>query len=233
MAEIDLEASKYVRDILKRPTDRDQQRTVGASQLSSECTKCLAEAMVTGQGHQSEYNMGAIVGTAIHEYLEHRNRDPKVLKEYHGLIDVIPGYGEIGSTTDLYRIDKHNLVDFKTTTRDKLEKYLRDWQNDTRNETIERYFRQASLYAYMLEAEVKTISIAFICRDGQVVDRDVVVISRPYDERIAVATMNRAKRLWKWLEENNMDWQQLNSHEGCYVCNFVRPLLDSQEIDDL
>lgn len=223
MSGIDLEVTQYVQNILKRPTDRDQQKKVGASNLSDPCTKCLAETMCTGSGHQSEFDMGAVVGTAIHEYLEHRNEDPKALKEFRGLIDAIPGYGDITSTTDLYRIDKKNLVDFKTTTRDKLEKYLSAWNKGEILPIVQRYFRQANLYAYMVEDDIEKVSLCFICRDGQKISRDVKAISMDYDESIAVGAMSRAKRLWAWLEENEYNWQVLNSHPDCYVCSQIRP----------
>lgn len=223
LTNFDPEVTKYVQDILLRKTDRDKQRKVGLSQLSNECTKCLAEAMVTGEGHQSEFNAGAIIGTAIHEYLEHRNQDELALKEFNGLVDVIPGYGDIRSTTDLYRVDKKNLIDFKTSTRDKMDKYFKDWNAGNPNATLSRYFRQATGYAYMMEDEVEKVSICFIARDAQIIERDVKAISIPYDESIAVGMLNRAKRLWEWLEQNNYDWTQLNSADGCYVCEKLRP----------
>ena len=233
MPKIDIEASDYIRDILKRPTERDKQRKVGASQLSNLCSKCLGEAMATGANHQSKYNLGAITGTAIHSYIEDRNQDLNALKEFNGLIDIIPGYGEITSTTDIYRVDKRQVLDIKTTTRDKLDGYLRDWETDTPNSTLTRYFYQAHLYAYMIEADVESVGIVFVCRDGQIVDRDVVGISMPYREEIAVSVMDRAKRLWAWLEANDYDWTQLDSHDDCFVCNNVRPILESEEVDDL
>ena len=231
MASIDLEVSNYVRDILKRQTDRDKQRKVGLSQLSDACSRCLGEVMVTGKGHQSKWNMGSINGTALHSYLEERNQDPYALKEFNGLVDVIPGYGEVKSTSDLYRINKKNLVDYKTSTRDKMDKYLRDWERDEPNSTIERYFRQAQGYAYMVEDEVEKVSICFVARDGQIVDRDVFAVSMPYHEEIAVGMLNRAKRLWAWFEANEYDWTQLNSAEDCFVCEKVRPILESQDED--
>lgn len=230
MAEIDTEASDYVRNILKRQTDRDKQYRVGASQISNECTKCLAEAMATGANHQSKYNAGAVIGTAIHAYLEERNQDPNALKEYKGMIDVIPGYGEIRSTTDLYVADKKLVLDFKTTTREKLAKYIRDWEHERPNTTVDRYWRQAQLYAYMLEAPVERVALCFIARDAQIIDRDVVAISMPYQERIAVNAMNRAKKIWRYIEGGG-DWRDLNSHEDCYVCSQVRPLLDADELE--
>ena len=232
MAETDEIVSNYVRDIFKRKTDRDKQIKVGASQISNPCSKCLAETMATGANHQSEYNMGAVVGTAIHAYLEERNEDPHALKEYKGMIDVIPGYGEIRSTTDLYLADKRTVIDFKTTTRAKLDEYLRDWDKENPNSTIDRYFRQAMLYAYMLEAPVEQVALCFICRDGQIIDRDIVAISMPYREEIAVNAMNRAKGIWKYLEDGG-DWRELNSHDDCFICNNVRPILESEEVDDL
>lgn len=219
---IDDEISEYVRDIFREKTDRDRQKTVGASNISNPCSKCLAEAIATGMSHQSEYNMGAKIGTAIHEYLETHNKDQRALKEHNGLIDVIEGYGDITSTTDLYLIDRKTVLDFKTSTRAKMEVYRRDWELGESNTTLEQYFRQAMLYAYMIEDDVKTVAICFIARDGQKIDRDIFAISMPYRESIAVNAMNRVKKIYAWLQEPGNDWEDIASHEDCFVCNYVR-----------
>lgn len=232
LAEIDEISSNYVRDLFKQQTARDKQRTVGLSQLSNLCSKCLAETMATGANHQSKFDAGAVIGTAIHEMLERRNNDPMALKEFKGLVDVIPDYGEIRSTTDLYRIDNRQIIDFKTSTRAKMDVYLRDWEKERPNSTLDRYWRQAQGYAYMVEGDVDTVTICFIARDAQIIDRDIFALSMPYDERIAVGMMNRAKSIWKYLEDGG-DWRELNSHEDCFVCNNVRPILESEEVDDL
>lgn len=235
---IDSEVTDYVRSILREETPRDRQKTVGASQISNPCTKCLAEAIAMAnpdsgaKSRQSEYDMGAKIGTAIHEWLELNNHDMYALKEYNGLVDVVEGYGDIRSTTDLYRVDKHNLVDYKTTTRAKLEVYLRDWKEGVNNKTIDMYFRQATLYAYMVEDKVDKVSLCFICRDGQKIDRDVVAISIPYDEHIAVGALNRVRKIHAWLVENNWAYDWLNSDDDCFVCNYVRPR-ELPELDDL
>lgn len=233
-----MDPAQYVRDVLVRPTDRDKQRKVGASNLSNACTRCLAEDMMGVRRGTSKYNMGAIVGTAIHEYLEQRNTDPTAQREMRVELGEIPGYGTISSTTDLYLPEKEAVFDFKTTTYDKLTTYQRAGEQppskfDTdqlrgARETLERYFRQAQLYAYGVERlgkPVRTVAIVFICRDGRIVDRDVwAPPPRPYNPEQAKKILERAHKIWNYLQTEG-DVERLKSDEHCYYCNFVRPTI--------
>ena len=106
-------ASEYVKDILLRKTDRDQSRRVGPSNLSNECTRCLADDMLNAPREQGVYNMGAIVGTAIHAYLEERNLDELALREQSNTVGYIEGYGVIKGSTDLYLPNERAVLDFK------------------------------------------------------------------------------------------------------------------------
>ena len=231
-----MDPEQYVKDILTRPTKRDKQRTVGASQLGNACTRCLADAMLNVPKGRSQFNQGAIVGTAVHEYLEHRNIDPTAQKELKVELGEIPGYGDIGSTTDLYLPRERTIVDFKTLTRDKLKGFqdavaTKPSEYDTElvsrsRATLEQYFRQAQLYAYGVERggqPVEQVAIVFICRDGQIVDRDVwAPPTRPYDPDLAKSVMQRAKNLWVFLQSEG-DINTLKQDEHCYYCNWVRP----------
>ena len=76
-----VDPEQYVKDILLRKTDRDRQRKVGASNMSNACSRCLADDLLGIPQGSSPYNMGAIVGTAIHEYLEKRNFDTTAHRE--------------------------------------------------------------------------------------------------------------------------------------------------------
>lgn len=237
---------EYVYDILHTPSERDRQTLCGASDLSDPCTKCLAEKMVGGGGHQSEYDMGAKIGTAIHEYLELNNKDPNGLKEQRVVIGEIPGYGEIKSTTDLYLKDQHRVIDWKTTTLDKLTFIKRAYENvpddlDVSNvrsarAKINRYTYQTMLYGMgvknSLHLPVQAVSIIFIPRDGKKLERDIWSMDMPYSQTLADKVWSRACNLWAWLEAGN-DWHDLPSDPECYVCNVVRTQyeLDNIEVD--
>ena len=112
-----VDPEQYVKDILLRKTDRDRQRKVGASNMSNACSRCLADDLLGIPQGSSPYNMGAIVGTAIHEYLEKRNFDTTAHREMRVQLGRIEGYGPVHSTTDLYipRVDGGMVIDFKTT----------------------------------------------------------------------------------------------------------------------
>lgn len=231
-------ATEYAKQILARPTDRDKQRKVGGSNLSNGCSRCLADDLLGVPREQGIYNMGAVLGTAIHAYLEDRNQDPTALQEQKVGLGYIPNYGAVGSRLDLYRPDAQQVVDWKTTTRDKMAKYKKlildpsDKELDTDAQAraramLEQYIRQVMLYAWSLVQDgfpVKEVAIVFVCRDGQVIENDVWGFEIPYQEEIATSTWDRALRLWDWLE-NGGDPTTLPSHEECYYCESVRPFV--------
>jgi hypothetical protein len=182
--------------------------------------------------------MGAIVGTAIHEYLEKRNFDTTAHREMRVQLGRIEGYGPVHSTTDLYlpRVDGGMVVDFKTTDSTKLRNYQRAdntlpsaYETDAvrhARSTIDRYFRQAQLYAMGVENAgftPKDVAIVFLCRDGKMLDRDVwAPATRPYSRKIAELIFDRTARLWAWLQAGG-DPDTIKSQDDCYYCTNVRP----------
>ena len=241
----DFKASEYVYNVLHRSTDRDKQRKVGSSDLSDPCTYCLAEKMLGIAPPDSPWDMGEVIGTAIHAYLEERNLDAHALKEQHVTIGKIPGYGTVGSTTDLFleRVDNGRVVDFKTTDLSKLKFIKRAWQDEpsdydlssvvSARAKINRYLNQVHLYALGVQNmgyEVHGLSLAFIPRDGKQLKRDLWSIDIDYDPERACKVWDRSVRLWQWLEAGN-DYHQLPQHEGCLVCQQLRPLQGVDEIE--
>lgn len=105
--------AEYIKAILKRPTERDKAVRIGASNMSNACTRCLADDLLGVKKHGGPYNLGAVLGTAIHEYIEHRNLDETAGKEMKVVLGEIPGYGLVGSTTDIYREDTQTIIDLK------------------------------------------------------------------------------------------------------------------------
>lgn len=215
--------------------------------MSNECTRCLADDMLNAPREQSVYNMGAIIGTAIHAYLEERNLDELALREQSNTVGYIEGYGTIKGSTDLYLPQYGAILDWKTTTRDKLEKYKKvdamppsEYELDSvrvARKTVERYFRQTQLYAMGMENaghKPQTLNITFLCRDGQIVDRDVYALKpREYNREFAEYIFQRAADLWGFLSEGG-DPDELNSDDDCYYCSRVRPYVTSatdEEVD--
>ena len=234
-----------MKNLLKRRTERDKQIRVGASNISNPCTRCLAEDLYCAgnsmQRPQGPYNMGAIVGTAIHDYLEKRNLDETALCEHRVTLGTIPGYGTIKSTTDLFLRETGTVVDFKTTTRNKLKNFIRAGETEpsdlevtsvsSARTTLERYFFQAQLYGMGMENAGETVnhvSIVFVCRDGQIVDRDVYGLTRAYSRDTANMVFDRTARIYQWLQEGN-DPSELPSRDDCYYCSVLRR--DADHID--
>ncbi len=122
--------------LLRMPTKRTLQTTIGASNLSNPCDRCLGYDMLNHYrpNPQAERTwLGKEIGTGIHGLLEDRTREvldnPELYPELyaklagsnpekHCYFAEIPGYGRVGGTIDLSM--PYNLVDYKTTERPKL-----------------------------------------------------------------------------------------------------------------
>lgn len=234
-----LSAAEYTKRILSRKTARDKQRLIGASNICNPCDRCLADDILERPREGGTYNMGAVLGTAIHAYLDERNTDPSAQREISVTLGEIPGYGVITSRTDLYIGSEKMSVDFKTTTRDKIKLYQRVVEQETASDydtdairdaraTLESYVYQVQLYAWGLVQKglpVNRVAIVFIARDGQIIDRDVWGLELPYRQDWAVRAFQRAVDLYYWLQHPDNDPEDLVSAESCYYCNQVRPFV--------
>lgn len=126
------EVRRMAVDILKAETDRDRQRTIGASNLANGCDFCLASNLL---GDMRETPMldrawgGRVIGTALHGLTEERIKEQALANaasrladaqvEQHVTLGEIEGYGEIGSTPDLFLPSEEHLFDWKGSTRKK------------------------------------------------------------------------------------------------------------------
>lgn len=223
----DGELKYLVTDMLNNPSERDQQRLVGASNIGNPCDFCLGNAMIAQGQRRNAYWMGARIGTAIHAALEaeaekhvDRPREGKfnylrgALIEKKITLGHVPGYGTIKSKPDLLLTEHDHLVDYKTTTKAKLAKY-----KATGSVPIQ-YIYQQQLYAWGLSNEghtVKVCSLVFIARDGTN-EADVWVHTFDYEEEKALAAWTRLNRIWEYLQENNHDTSGLASHHECWYC---------------
>ena len=148
MALTDDEIRSLAVDILKAPTARDAQRTIGASNLANGCDYCLA-CNLTGDMRETPMldraYLGRVWGTAGHGLIEERTkkwlalarkadrenwddlkrteinsfarRFPDAQVEKRLPLGVIPGYGRVGSTADLFLPSEGNLLDWKGSKR--------------------------------------------------------------------------------------------------------------------
>ena len=225
-------------------TARDKQKLIGASNFSNPCNKCLAEDMLGVKRREGNARMGAVIGTAIHELAESRlNNDPE-LNELFGNPDVeqrltlgeVEGYGVIKSTADLYIPDLLTVLDWKTTTREKLrdidEVFGLDLYVDPELYSTSRYDKlmetlfKVKMYLNQLHAyakgcvesgrPVEDLAIAFVPRDS-VTYEDIKVYKVKYDPELAEKVWNRVGLLWKMLQEGKTP-HNFDGHEYCWYC---------------
>lgn len=229
-----MDVEDYVRSVLKHPTRRDLQTTVGPSMLGSPCTRCLADAMLNGQYEgKSPYWLGAVNGTAIHAYFGTRAEELQealgvaVEVEQSVVVGDLPGYGTIKGSIDLYIPAERLVVDVKTTSRTHLAAYkriaLENDQAESLNESrmqLNTYINQVTLYGRGKGAE--KLALVFVCRDGSG-DNDIWAYPFDYDPELSDRIWNRAAALWAWLQEADNDPNQLDSHQFCWYCNNLRP----------
>lgn len=232
-----IDARQLVVDLLSKQSERDKQISIGASNLSNPCTRCLGEDMVGNRQPVGMYYMGAVIGTAIHSHLELMARDdPNLLTEFKVVIGEIEGYGVVKSTTDLFVQDEGLSVDFKTTTKKKLVSLKEAYSTDespydtntlrSARSTVKKYTAQLLLYGMGLENagyEVRAVTPVYICRDA--ITDDVSSIwapePTPYKREAAEAIFNRGVRIWEALRSGR-DVATLVSSPTCYYCNVVR-----------
>lgn len=217
----------YALWLLKKPSERDLQREIGASSAGSPCTYCVAKELSRTRPDQNEWWLGARIGTAVHETLEKEihERHEGPLVEHRVTIGELEDYAVIKSTLDWYY--DGICRDWKTTTRDKM-KFLKlaanteasDTEADSTKEARHKmltYYGQASLYGLGLEKqghEVHTLSIVFIARDG-LTDDDVWELAFEYDRDYAERVWTRLENIWEYVRDGE-DIEELNRAPGCF-----------------
>ena len=221
--------------LLTQKSDRDRQKTVGASQIGDPCTYHLAEAMLprTEEERESKYWLGAKVGTAVHYLLESMIEDAdleqfpelsgaKVEEKIH--LGTIDGYGEINSKPDLVLVEENHLIDWKTTSRAKSKKlqFAFDYPDRADQDslyTVQKYTAQSQLYAWGLNRsgiKIDNISLVFINRDGTQ-SNDVWSTTFEYSEDYAVAVWERFENIWTLLQDY-ANIEDMSRHPSCFRC---------------
>jgi hypothetical protein len=215
--------------LFQQKSERDQQKNVGASNISDPCTRHLAKALLREQEPEAKYWLGGKIGTAIHSFIESAIFVDKsdifidALVEQKISLGDITGYGSINSKPDLVLPSVKHLVDWKTSSRPKVKK-LKDLVDGLKYDsgaeyTMQKYIGQAQLYAWGLnraEVPIDAVSLVFINRDGNY-ENDIWVHTVPYEESIAVALWDRVVSLWAELQAGaHPDNYALNPE--CFKC---------------
>lgn len=223
-----------------RKTERDLQSKIGASQFGSPCTRCVAKGLIPhwdklrgiesdGLEDQQKYWMGAHNGTAIHDYMEARVNqfEPSWVTETKVRIGELKDYGEITSRLDLYVPEEKLVIDWKTTTRDKMKlmkiAVVTEPEPYDTNEmarirfVMQQYTGQIMSYAWGLEQqgkEVERTSLVFICRDGSTED-DVWSYDMDYDREYAQKVWARLEGIWEALR-GGRELDTFVPHPDCF-----------------
>lgn len=108
------DGADLVRSLLAVPSERDQQRTIGASSFGSPCDYCVASELA-GDVKPNDYALATSIGTAIHSHLEVLEAEhiPGAIIEKKITLGELDGYARITSKPDLYVPSAKWLVDLK------------------------------------------------------------------------------------------------------------------------
>lgn len=219
--------------LLRMETKRDQQRKVGASQISDPCTYHLAKALSGEKETPSKYWLGGKIGTATHLFIEDSisRADLADFPELEGckveekiVLGELEGYGTVSSKPDLALVKNNHLIDWKTSTRDKSRKFQRTLDDRTYSSkeaeyTLNKYVAQTQLYAWGLNnagIPIDGISLVFINRDGSS-SPDVWNYTFEYSEELALAVWTRLEQIWQSVK-NGIDFETLEKNEHCFKC---------------
>lgn len=211
-------------------SERDQQKKVGASQISDPCARHLAHAINKTKEAPVKYWLGGKIGTAIHSFIESAisiSTDSllsEAVVERKIILGTVEGYGTVSSKPDLVLADYRLLIDWKTSSRAKIKKlqnYVDGIKLDGASEyTVKKYLGQANLYAWGLNqagTPIENIALVFINRDGTN-ENDIYVLPTDYDESFAVALWDRFVGIWKALEEGAHP-NEFEGHPECFKCS--------------
>jgi hypothetical protein len=162
---------------------RSQQKQVGPSEIGG----CRKKTWLRLNGYQSTnpntLRLAAIMGTAIHTYIEQAfDRQDPFQERYQ--LEVEVEYEGLMGHVDMYDKENKEVVDWKTVKKSNLTYFPSKQQR-----------MQVQLYGYLLNknnVEVNTVTLVAIPRDGD--ERDIVFHSEPYDESVALDGL-------KWLED--------------------------------
>ena len=224
--------------LMKQPTARDLQTTIGPSSLGTSCDFCLAQELSSpaeSDLFHKPYWLGAWEGTAIHAYLEslaetHDWQGERYHTEKRVVVGQVGTYGVVSGSTDLYLPDRATVVDWKTSTRAKVkllrtafaEKYTPYDPEPLLQArfTAKKYIGQFMLYGKGWEDagnKVDTVAAVFINRDGTG-DSDIWVHEMPYNRAYAEKVLDRANRIWVALE-GGKPVSSFLSRIACYSCS--------------
>ena len=223
---------------LTKPSERDKQRKVGPSELGDLCERCLAEKLLGVHEQEKTHPLAPMIGTAFHLYLENTIGLEGYLKETKVTVGTIEGYGDIRGTADGFDVSTGHVIDYKVLSKKKIKAFSSatffnedrepEFYSDSMTEgQLKKYYYQMMLYGLGMENagyDVHHCSLVLFPRDCTV--ESVMSASHElcfkYNREDALNVLERADQIFKWATENRANLEELDSHPGCYYCNFKR-----------
>lgn len=216
--------------------DRDKQRRIGPSEIGNVCQRCLAGRLIgEPEAPRKGYPLAPWIGTAVHAHLESKvgSQMAGALLEHKVEVGVIPGYGPVKGTADLYVAGK--LGDYKVMSKKNIAALQRafvirkgkvSFADTPKAATARQYWVQQNLYAAGLVAEgheVLSCSLLLIPRDASTdTTKDIKEITFTPDPRVAQAALERAGKIYEWAIAHPDALDELPSDRGCFTCKFLR-----------
>lgn len=203
---------------ITRKTGRDEQKSIGPSEIGNPCDYCVGRALCRrypqywpdDTAHDDHFSLKAWMGTAVHEKLERDVELEGALKESTVNICELDGYGPISGHVDL--IWNGIITDYKTIDRSRLD-LLR------LHGAPVSYVRQINLYAYGASRnhgmDASVVCLLFIPRDSNKIGDAMRIASRA-DAAVAEDALARLEGLWDRVRRG--EGPMFSSSEECYRC---------------
>lgn len=205
---------------------RSKQVVLGCSEAGNECDRRIAMTMAGFQKVNFPDPLKATMGTAYHLWLDSGMED---FQRVHGGVrewltetevwpaDFLKGH------VDLYSMSRFLVLDWKTTSKENLEKWRK-------HGIPKEYLIQVMLYGKgMIRAGYRVDRVGLIGIDRSGALRNVFVSTVPYDDNIAVTALRRVWNIGKQLNNLNVDAekQKISLIESkpsrmCTYCPFFR-----------
>lgn len=210
---------KAVTSTITRSTSRDEQKSVGPSEIGNPCGRCLGQALTRKYPElwweeqppaPDTFSFKAWLGTGVHEKLERDLEYPDARKEITLIITELPEYGAITGHCDLYA--EHTVLDYKTKDLHKIRE-LRLARKPPTSELV-----QTNLYGHGAKQAgypVEDLCLFYIPRDSNRLDDIFPAFLRP-NEEVVQRSLDRLRKVWELVREGR--GSELESHVECYSC---------------
>lgn len=199
---------------------RSLQMGLGPSELGAECERYLAYRIAGVEGTNRYMDpWKAIVGTAIHKWLEDAVNGYQLHHKLHEFVTeaTVPIDDLVIGHSDLFW--RNSVWDYKSMGKDKLKHFRAEGPTDQQIDQIQLY----GLGQERLGRKVEFVGIIALPRDGWL--EDMVVWADRFDRRYAQSVLQRpyqiAERL---LVDESIDWESVPATPSrlCGFCPFYR-----------